>query len=227
LDEPVAGLSAAETSSVMAKLKRIRDQSRVSVLLVEHNMKAVMGICDRVSVLNFGKKIAEGPPEAGLAYFAAGTGAVDMAALAWALEETTRQFYARLADMHLESGEVELFRTLVQAEEHHKETLAVLNEKLTTEPVKRIYDRQDMRVLEGGMDLEAALRWVGDRSVSEILDMAMGLESNAYDRYLKMLDISEDDLSKEVFRTIAVEEKGHLKRLADLMDKILQTEAKH
>lgn len=62
LDEPVAGLSASETSSVMAKLKRIRDQSRVSVLLVEHNMRAVMGICDRVSVLNFGKKIAAGSP---------------------------------------------------------------------------------------------------------------------------------------------------------------------
>lgn len=63
LDEPVAGLSAAETGAVMAKLRRVRDQSRVSVLLVEHNMRAVMGACDRVSVLHFGERIATGSPE--------------------------------------------------------------------------------------------------------------------------------------------------------------------
>jgi rubrerythrin len=48
--------------------------------------------------------------------------------------------------------------------------------------------------------------------------MAMGLEANAYDRYLKMVDVSESDEAKEVFRAIAREEKGHLGRLSQLLD---------
>ena len=63
LDEPVAGLSATETASVMAKLKKIRGESGTSIILVEHNMRAVMGVCDRVTVLNFGKKIATASPD--------------------------------------------------------------------------------------------------------------------------------------------------------------------
>ena len=61
LDEPAAGLNPAETQRVMALIQEIRRQG-VSVLLVEHDMKMVMGISDRIVVLNYGRKIAEGLP---------------------------------------------------------------------------------------------------------------------------------------------------------------------
>jgi branched-chain amino acid transport system ATP-binding protein len=62
LDEPVTGMTAEEKDSVMDLVRSIRQQG-VTVLLVEHDMRAVMGTCDRIVVLNFGRKIAEGPPE--------------------------------------------------------------------------------------------------------------------------------------------------------------------
>jgi ABC-type branched-subunit amino acid transport system ATPase component len=62
LDEPAAGLNETETQGMMALIKKTRDQG-MTVMLVEHDMKMVMGISDRIVVLNFGKKVAEGHPE--------------------------------------------------------------------------------------------------------------------------------------------------------------------
>jgi len=60
LDEPSTGLNPAETAELMKMIQRIRDT--VAVLLVEHNMKVIMNICDTITVLDSGRKIAEGPP---------------------------------------------------------------------------------------------------------------------------------------------------------------------
>ncbi|MCU0722668.1 MAG: ABC transporter ATP-binding protein [Planctomycetes bacterium] len=61
LDEPAAGMNPQEHASLMDLIRRIRD-SGVTVLLIEHDMKVVMGISDRVAVLDYGVKIAEGTP---------------------------------------------------------------------------------------------------------------------------------------------------------------------
>jgi branched-chain amino acid transport system ATP-binding protein len=63
LDEPAAGLNDSETRSLMQTIHDIRDRFNISILVIEHNMELVMGICERIIVLNFGKTIAEGPPE--------------------------------------------------------------------------------------------------------------------------------------------------------------------
>ena len=63
LDEPAAGLNTGETIELMEKIHEIRDRFGVTVLLIEHNMELVMGICERIIVLNFGKTIAQGTPE--------------------------------------------------------------------------------------------------------------------------------------------------------------------
>jgi len=61
LDEPVTGMNLEESARVMALVETIRDRG-TTILLVEHNMKAVMGTCERIVVLNFGQKLAEGTP---------------------------------------------------------------------------------------------------------------------------------------------------------------------
>ena len=60
LDEPAAGMNATETQSLEALLHDIR-RDGTTILLIEHDMKLVMSVCDRVLVLDYGKKIAEGP----------------------------------------------------------------------------------------------------------------------------------------------------------------------
>jgi branched-chain amino acid transport system ATP-binding protein len=63
LDEPAAGSNPNETHKLSALIRRLRDEFKVTVLLVEHDMSLVMDICDRIYVLDFGKKIAEGIPQ--------------------------------------------------------------------------------------------------------------------------------------------------------------------
>ena len=63
LDEPAAGLNTGETLRLMDKIHEIRDMFHLAILVIEHNMELVMGICERITVLNFGKTIAEGKPE--------------------------------------------------------------------------------------------------------------------------------------------------------------------
>ncbi len=62
LDEPMAGMNPRESSDMMAFVARVRDQLGVTVLLIEHSMRVVMGISDRITVLDHGVKISEGTP---------------------------------------------------------------------------------------------------------------------------------------------------------------------
>lgn len=61
LDEPAAGMNPQETDQLMLQIKRLKELG-FTVLVVEHDMKLVMNICDKITVLNYGKKIAEGVP---------------------------------------------------------------------------------------------------------------------------------------------------------------------
>jgi branched-chain amino acid transport system ATP-binding protein len=61
LDEPFTGMNPEETRRMMDLIRQVRD-SGVTILLVEHDMQAVMGLCDKITVLNFGSLLAEGEP---------------------------------------------------------------------------------------------------------------------------------------------------------------------
>ena len=63
LDEPAAGMNPTETAELMETIKIVRDKFSVAILLIEHDMKLVMGICEKIAVLNFGTVIAFGKPE--------------------------------------------------------------------------------------------------------------------------------------------------------------------
>ncbi len=63
LDEPAAGMNPSETAELMETIRRIRDEFGVAILLIEHDMNLVMGICEGIAVLNFGRIIAKGTPD--------------------------------------------------------------------------------------------------------------------------------------------------------------------
>jgi branched-chain amino acid transport system ATP-binding protein len=63
LDEPAAGLNPSEQEDLMSLIQQIRDRFGLTILLVEHNMKVVMGVCERIQVVDYGKSIALGVPD--------------------------------------------------------------------------------------------------------------------------------------------------------------------
>ena len=63
LDEPTAGMNPRESKAAVDLIRRIRDELGVTVLLIEHSMRVVMGVSEVITVLDYGEKIAEGPPE--------------------------------------------------------------------------------------------------------------------------------------------------------------------
>ena len=63
LDEPAAGMNPSETAELMETIRRIREEFDLAILLIEHDMNLVMGICEGIAVLNFGRVIAKGTPD--------------------------------------------------------------------------------------------------------------------------------------------------------------------
>lgn len=63
LDEPAAGMNPSETGELMENIKRIRDTFEIAIMLIEHDMNLVMGICEGIAVLNYGRIIAKGTPD--------------------------------------------------------------------------------------------------------------------------------------------------------------------
>jgi len=63
LDEPAAGMNPQETNELMETIQKVRDQFHIAILLIEHDMKLVMGICEKITVLNYGSVLACGTPE--------------------------------------------------------------------------------------------------------------------------------------------------------------------
>jgi branched-chain amino acid transport system ATP-binding protein len=63
LDEPAAGMNPQETHELMELINWIRNEFKIAILLIEHDMKLVMGVCERIIVVDYGKIIAEGTPD--------------------------------------------------------------------------------------------------------------------------------------------------------------------
>ena len=63
LDEPTAGMNPRETAQTTEFIRLLRDETGITILLIEHDMRVVMGISENITVLDYGKKIAEGKPE--------------------------------------------------------------------------------------------------------------------------------------------------------------------
>ncbi len=167
--------------------------------------------------------VATGEPDAGMARFPDDAPTEELIALAWSLEEGSRRFYTEIQTLLIDRDAVELFENLVVAEELHQSMLADLLRKLTTTssgfPLASLGTSED--VMEGGMSISGALDWARDKKLTDVLDLAIGLETNSYDLYIKMGRRGSDTNAKELFSLLAAAEKEHLERLAGLLDRKL------
>lgn len=172
-------------------------------------------------------RVAEGVPEAGMAYFSSTVQPEELLALAWLLENGSRKFYAEMSSMLKDKKAVALFQELSKAEEKHQASLANLYKELSGRafdsevPKNLVREGASDERMEGGMLLREALQWAEKKAVKEILELSISLESNAYDLYLKMERKVESENAKKVFKVLSAEEKQHLDQLASYFEKKL------
>lgn len=171
--------------------------------------------------------IATGAPEAGMAHFPEKASAEELIVLAWLLEKGSRRFYSELPEHVSDKDAGDIFQNLVVSEQRHMSALADLYGNLTGKEPAVVFSRSlpapgtPDDVMEGGVSVSEALAWVKGRSVTEALELAMALETNSYDLYIKMGRKVTEGRSKKVFSLLASGEKNHLERLAALLDKKL------
>jgi len=158
-----------------------------------------------------------------MAYFTMASGPEELAGLAWALEEGSRRFYAELSGMTDDKDAVKIFQGLAAAEEGHKSALARLYKDLSAEDSRKpsiasVPSEESGDFMEGGIRVSNALSWARGKALRETLELALSLETNSYDLYLRMGNQIQEQRARLVFGTIAREEKNHLSRLAALLD---------
>jgi len=160
-----------------------------------------------------------------MAYFSGKERPEELIALAWSLEEGSRRFYAEVAATLAGQEAAGLFEGLVQAEDHHKAALVGVYREVSGDtsaesiPAAFLAGGAPGAVMEGGIPVEKALDWTRGKGVNDILDLAIALESHAYDLYVKMERAMTGDGAKRVFQVLAAEEKVHLERMAAMLEK--------
>ena len=170
---------------------------------------------------------AAGAPEAGMAYFPENASAAELIGLAWLLEEGSRRFYSELPKHVRDNDAAGLFLQLAASEQLHEASLAKLYKAVADRDPAPDFPGSLLRpgstddVMEGGVRVRSALDWAKGRSVTEVLELALALETSSYDLYIKMERKAKDTRSKEVFSELFSGEKNHLDRLASLMDRKL------
>ncbi len=171
--------------------------------------------------------VAEGEPEAGRPWFTPAHTAQEYIALAWLLEEGTRCFYACIAERLDDLAQKSFYRQMAAAEEDHRAALRSLYQDLTGAPpgprfpYDQLAGRAEERRLEGGVLLAEALEWSREKTAAEILQYAIGMEANAYDRYMLLLHETDLESARDVFHLLAEEERDHLRTLTRHLDRLL------
>ncbi len=169
---------------------------------------------------------AHGAPESGMAYFSPAADVEEIVGLAWAMEEGSKSFYQGVSQQFENDREAgDIFHWLVAAEKNHEKNLLQTYESLTGEKPdfselrSKFGDSLSGSVMEGGIPVKEALAWLQGKGVTDSLELAMSLEVNAFDLYIKMGRTIEDEQAQQVFAKLSEEEQVHLKKLADLLDK--------
>jgi rhodanese-related sulfurtransferase/rubrerythrin len=155
---------------------------------------------------------ATGAPEAGIAWFDEAHTLDDYIALASLLEVGARRFYEEMA-IHLGGEDAELFRSLAKAEEDHISLLASLRVGDGDQDTGARHEQEEQDVMEGGISLQVTLTWARQQPPISVLELAIAMECNAYDRYLRVAALAKDKEVTKALEALACEEKTHLDRL--------------
>ena len=161
-----------------------------------------------------------------MAYFEPATQTEEMIALAWKLEEGSRKFYGEMIKREKDQKAVNLFQELSKDEERHQSSLEEIFKRQTgKEPDSRFFDsllaaKPGEDYLEGGIRLVQALEWLEGKKLQDVLELAVSLEADAIDLYIKMERKAERQDSKEVFQALSNQEAIHLDRLGTFREKI-------
>ena len=164
-----------------------------------------------------------GPAEVGMALITGKETPSEMIVIAYGMEEGLRGFYTETAEKISDQDAVDLFHRLADIEVLHKNRIFELYRTLGTEGLTRedFETRIVPDVMEGGMTTEEFLRAYGPalESVDDVLDVAMTLEGQALDLYLRYSFQSKDEKTKNVLYDISEEEKKHLRMLGEIKEK--------
>ena len=165
--------------------------------------------------------------EKGLALFDGVTSVESALTVAYSLEEGLKQFYEDMAAKVEDEGARQLFHQLSQIEVKHQDRILEQYTELTGRPVTRetFEARQVPEVLEGGLTTEeyASLLMPAYDTVAQIIELAMSIEAQALDLYLRASGKAENEAGKKALIQIANEEKTHLQRLGQLMEETVAT----
>ena len=165
-------------------------------------------------ILAWDGQAATGPAEAGRDLIGDRTSPDQLVALAWALEEGAGQFYRGIAGKASDERARRMFLALAGAEEGHKRKVldawrSVTGQEQANDPV-----RQDPPgVMEGGLSVSETLDFLQSRDSREILEVAMQIEVNSLDLYLKIIRWSGSPSVRDIFLQLVAEEKKHLENL--------------
>jgi rubrerythrin len=170
--------------------------------------------------------VAKGVPEAGMAYFPPGAKPEELITLAWILEGGTKKFYAAVPGSEKKKEFADFFRQLAGDEEKHQSALWNLYKKVSGKDADSGFPGSVISVdpgeefMEGGMRVKEALAWMEGKTLREIVELALSLEVNASDLYIKMERRVADRQARETFQVLSNQEKRHLERLTELFEKI-------
>jgi len=166
---------------------------------------------------------AAGPAELGMAFISGEEAPEEIIIIAYGMEEGLGSFYTDMLSKVKDKAVSDLFAQLAEIENRHKRRLFELYESIegAVTDVQVFEDRILPEVMEGGLSTEEFInlnRLVLD-SIPGVLDMAMTIEAQALDLYLRHASKAKNDQTKNVLHQIADEEKAHLKHLGNLMQK--------
>jgi rhodanese-related sulfurtransferase/rubrerythrin len=196
-----------------------RSRSAAALLLTE-GFQSAYSLDGGMSAWN--GLVAAGDYRQGLSLLKGAETAEELISLAWSLEEGSRIFYEKTADLTTDSSAKDLFLTLAGAEEKHKENILAAyrmvsgSEFSPDSPHRKAYEG----IMEGGQQVEEALAFLQgeDRTVRDMIEISMQIETNALDLYIKMLREIKVETVGKVFASLIEEEKRHLSRLGRLLE---------
>ena len=169
---------------------------------------------------------AAGPAEVGMALITGDESPADIIVLAYGMEQGLRGFYDMMASRTKDDAVKKMFLKLATIEDRHKERLFKLYttiDKSVSEP-ERFEKDVVVRAMEGGLTTKEFLAQNQPvlQTIPEVLEIAMMIETQALDLYLRYSGESKDDKTRSVLFDIAEEEKAHLEALGRLMDEKVQ-----